>query len=488
MHTQVLFIIFLLYSLLLILLGFLTSGKSSNEIFFSAGKSSPWLVVSYGMIGASLSGITFLSVPGNVIHTNFSYMVMVFGYFFGYLAISYLLLPLYYSLHLTSIYSYLEKRFGYYSHKTGSAFFLLSRVIGASFRMYIVVSILQIFIFDAWGIPFWLTVFIFVLLIWAYTNKGGIKTVVWTDTLQTTFMLIAVAITIILISRTLHHSIPELWSLMRSKGYTKMFYFTEWKDSKYFLKMFFSGVFIALAMTGLDQDMMQKNLTIRRLKDAQKNMMMLGAFLIPINFVFLFLGGVLYVYAAEQHFLLPTDSDQVFSAVAMHLGIFPEIIFFIGLIAAAYSSADSALTALTTSFSIDILNLPASGKPEKQQEKIRKGVHIGISSIIIFVIIIFNTIKDEAIITSLFKIAGYTYGPLLGLYSFGLLSKWKVRDSYVPFIAIASPILTYAVKIWVEHFVTDFHFGFELLIVNALITFSALFLFRQKGIAMTSKE
>ncbi len=478
MHAQLLFVIFLSYSALLILLGLLVSRRSSNEVFFSAGKTSPWFVVSYGMIGASLSGITFLSVPGNVAHSNFSYMVMVFGYFFGYLAIAYILLPLYYRLNVTSIYSYLGERFGFYSHKTGSAFFLLSRVIGASFRMYIVVSILQIFIFDTWGIPFWLTVIIFVLLIWAYTNKGGIKTVVWTDTLQTTFMLAAVVVTIVLIGRIMHRSLPELWTMMRAGGYTKMFYFTEWKDAKYFLKMFFSGAFIALAMTGLDQDMMQKNLTIKSLRDAQKNILSLGAFLIPINFVFLFLGGVLYVYADAQHFPLPSDSDQVFSAIAMHLGLIPEVIFFIGLIAAAYSSADSALTALTTSFSIDILDIPHSGKSEKEQEKIRKRVHIAISIVIVLVIIIFNTIKDEAIITSLFKIAGYTYGPLLGLYSFGLVSKWKVRDRYVPYIAILSPLLTYGIKIWGEHFVEGFHFGFELLIVNALITFLALFLFR----------
>ncbi len=480
MQTKIIFAVFIGYSLLLLLIGFITSKKANNQSFFNAGKSSPWFVVSYGMIGASLSGITFISVPGNVINSNFSYLVMVFGYFIGYFLIATVLLPLYYKLNLTSIYTYLLGRFGFYTHKTGASFFLLSRIIGASLRMFIVISILQTFIFEPWDIPFWVTVMIFVILIWAYTNRGGIKTVIWTDTLQTTFMLASVGITIYLISQSLHLSLFEIWNSMETKGYSKMFYFTEWKDSKYFLKMFFSGTFIALAMTGLDQDMMQKNLTCRNLKEAKKNILTLGALLIPINFIFLFLGAALYIYGTSFQIDLPQDSDHVFSFIAFKLGILPGIIFLIGLIAAAYSSADSALTSLTTSFSIDILNLQNSNASVESKEKTRKIVHLSVSILIIFVIVLLNTFKNEAIITILFKIAGYTYGPLLGLFTYGLITKRKVIDHAVPFIAIASPLLTYLISLNSEKLFWGYKFGFELLILNALIMIIGLLIFRQK--------
>ena len=480
MQTKIIFAVFIGYSLLLLLIGFITSKKANNQSFFNAGKSSPWFVVSYGMIGASLSGITFISVPGNVINSNFSYLVMVFGYFIGYFLIATVLLPLYYKLNLTSIYTYLLTRFGFYTHKTGASFFLLSRIIGASLRMFIVISILQTFIFEPWGIPFWVTVMIFVILIWAYTNRGGIKTVIWTDTLQTTFMLASVGITIYLISKSLNLSLFEIWNSMEAKGYSKMFYFTEWQDSKYFLKMFFSGTFIALAMTGLDQDMMQKNLTCRNLKEAKKNILTLGALLIPINFIFLFLGAALYIYGTSFQIDLPQDSDHVFSFIAFKLGILPGIIFLIGLIAAAYSSADSALTSLTTSFSIDILNLQNSNASVERKEKTRKIVHISVSILIIFVIVLLNTFKGEAIITILFKIAGYTYGPLLGLFTYGLITKRKVIDRAVPFIAIASPLFTYLISINSERLFWGYQFGFELLILNALLMIIGLLIFRQK--------
>jgi Na+/proline symporter len=481
MNANLIFGVFLAYSLLLVILGYLTSRKSSNETFFTAGKTSPWYVVSYGMIGASLSGITFISVPGNVLHANFSYLVMVFGYLLGYLLIAYILLPIYYKLNLSSIYTYLHSRFGFYTYKTGASFFLLSRVIGASFRMFVVVSILQTFIFNQWGVPFWVSLSSFIILIWLYTNRGGIKTIIWTDTLQTTFMLASVGITIYLTANLLDLSLSGLWQAMQEKSYTKMFYFTEWRDGKYFIKMFLSGTFIALAMTGLDQDMMQKNLTCRNLKDAQKNIITLGSILIPINFIFLFLGGALFVFAAQNHLTLPADTDHIFPFIAFQLGFFPGIVFLIGLIAAAYSSADSALTALTTSFSIDILNLKERNDlTNSQKEKYRKLTHIGISIILALTILIFNNIKDDAIINSLFKIAGYTYGPLLGIFSFGLLSKKQITDRWVPFIAIAAPFVTYYINTHSEQWFNGYKFGFELLIINALITILGLFLFRKK--------
>ena len=480
MDTLLIFLIFAGYSFLLLLVGYITSRKADNTTFFNAGRSSPWFVVSYGMIGASLSGITFISVPGNVLHTQFSYLVMVFGYLAGYILIATILLPLYYRLNLISIYAYLRERFGYYAHKTGATFFLLSRIIGASLRMYIVVSILQYLIFEHWGIPFWITVLFFVMLIWAYTFKGGIKTVVWTDTLQTTFMLASVVLTVYVISRSLNMSVFDLWEKISEAGYTKTFYLTEWQDPKYYLKMFLGGMFIALAMTGLDQDMMQKNLTCRNLKDARKNVITLGIILIPINFLFLFLGAVLYYYAEQYHLELPQDTDKIFSTVVFHLGMVPGAVFLVGLIAAAYSSADSALTSLTTSFSLDILEIDRMPAGKAKKEKIRKAVHIAVSLLIVMLILVLHTYKDDAIITILFKLAGYTYGPLLGLYSFGLFTKRKVPDKVIPWLAVASPLLTWYVNAHSQEWFWNYEFGFELLILNAAIMFAGLFIFSKK--------
>lgn len=480
MTPKLIFISFIVYTLLLFVVSWITSKKADNKSFFIGNKKSPWFVVAYGMVGASLSGVTFISVPGWVGDTQFSYMIVVLGYLVGYFVIAQILLPLYYRLNLTSIYSYLESRFGYWSYKTGAFYFLLSRVIGASFRMFLIVNVLQLFVFDAWGIPFGVTIALFILLIWLYTFKGGIRTIVWTDTLQTTFMLLSVGISIYLISDGLNLSLSSLVSAVSDSEYSKMV-FTEWQDKRFVVKQFLSGAFIAIVMTGLDQDMMQKNLSCRNLKDAKKNIITLSWILVPVNLLFLFLGASLYLFAIQKGIQIPELTDDLFPTIAIqHLGIFAGLVFIIGLIAAAYSSADSALTALTTSFSVDFLNIEKkTDLTEKQRIRIRTIVHIGISLLVLVVIIVFRTINNQAVIAKLFTIAGYTYGPLLGLYTFGLFTKFEVKDKWVPLIAILSPVLCYVLSIFSESLFNGYKFGFELLIVNGLFTFIGLYLVKK---------
>ncbi|MEZ4803790.1 MAG: sodium:solute symporter [Gelidibacter sp.] len=463
---------------LLILISFFTGKKSDNDTFFKANKSSPWYVVAFGMIGASLSGVTFISVPGWIEASQFGYMQVVLGYIVGYLVIGTVLLPLYYRLNLTSIYTYLEERFGNYSYKTGASFFLISRVVGASFRLYLVANVLQLILFDELGISFWQTVTITVLLIWLYTFKSGIKTIVWTDTFQTLFMLISVGVAIYFVSSELGIEGGNIIGYVLDNDLSKTFFFEDFKSGNYFWKQFISGAFIAIVMTGLDQDMMQKNLTCRSLKDAQKNMFWFTIVLTIVNFVFLSLGLLLTVYAQKNG--IDAHKDDLFPLLAKnHLGAGVFVFFLIGLIAAAYSSADSALTALTTSFSIDILNIEKKHSKEKQI-KMRKQIHILISILLIFVIISFKyLIKDESVIAKLFVFAGYTYGPLLGLYAFGLFTRMTVKDVFVPIIAVLSPIISYLISVnslkWF-----GFEFGFFILILNGFLTFLGLLLIARK--------
>jgi solute:Na+ symporter, SSS family len=477
---QLILFVFLGYSLILLFVSMFTSVKATNMAFFLGNKQSPWFVVAYGMVGASLSGVTFISIPGWVGASQFSYMMVVIGYLLGYFTIARILLPLYYKMNLTSIYAYLESRFGFWSHKTGAFYFLLSRIIGASFRMFLVVNVLQIFVFDAWNIPFWTTIAFFILLIWLYTFKGGIRTIVWTDTLQTTFMLLAVGISVYLISVRMNLSIPGLISLVAESDYSRILVY-EWQDKRFFLKQFFSGAFIAIVMTGLDQDMMQKNLSCRNLKDAQKNVITLSWILVPVNLLFLFLGAILFLYAGTNGITVPELSDDLFPTIAiLHLGVFSGIVFLIGLVAAAYSSADSAMTALTTSFTVDFLGIEKKVQlSEKQKTNTRKRVHIIISIVVLFVILLFRAINDQAVIEKLFTIAGYTYGPLLGLFAFGLFTKWEVKDKMVPLIALLSPIICYFLSISSEVMLNGYKFGFELLIVNGILTFTGLWLVRK---------
>lgn len=482
MTPTLIFTAFALYTLLLFAVSFITSRKADNSTFMLGDRRSPWYVVAYGMIGASLSGVTFISIPGDVASTQFSYMVIVLGYLLGYFVIARVLLPMYYKLQLTSIYTYLEGRFGFWSYKTGAVFFLVSRIIGASFRMFLVVSVLQIFVFDAWGIPFWATVAMFIMLIMLYTFRSGIRTIVWTDTLQTTFMLAAVIITLVLISRQMGLDAGDLIAQVRQSDYSRMF-ITEWQDRHFVLKDFLAGMFIAIVMTGLDQDMMQKNLSCRNLGEAQKNIYWLSFSLVPVNLLFLSLGAVLWIYAATQSgFPELATTDQLYPTIALqYLGPVAGITFIIGLIAAAYSSADSALTALTTSFTVDILGImKRKGISARQKTRIRYRVHILVSFVVLLVIVGFNAINDTSVISALFTIAGYTYGPLLGLFAFGLFTSRKVRDNAVPIIALLAPAACYLLSIYDQSLFNGYDLGFELLLVNGFLTFTGLFLVSKK--------
>jgi Na+/proline symporter len=460
------------------LISFLTNKGGTNAEFFKANRQSPWYLVAFGMIGASLSGVTFISVPGWVEASQFSYFQVVLGYTVGYAVIGLVLLPLYYKLNLTSIYTYLDGRFGRYSYKTGASFFILSRIVGASFRLYLVAVVLQNLIFDGLNVPFWATVTITILLIWLYTFKSGIKTIVWTDTLQTLFMLIAVGVTIVYVSEDLGINSENIFSYLADSNLSKMFFFEDWKSGDFFWKQFISGAFISIVMTGLDQDMMQKNLTCRNLKDAQKNMFWFTIVLTIVNFVFLALGLLLTVYAQQNG--VDAHKDQLFPELATqgYFGIGVAIVFILGLIAAAYSSADSALTSLTTSFSIDILDIEKRYS-EKKQVVVRKTIHVIMSLVLIITIILFKyVIADATVIAKLFTFAGYTYGPLLGLYAFGLFSKWKVKDKLVPIVALATPILGYVISInslkWF-----GFEFNFFILVLNGALTYLGLVLIRR---------
>jgi len=475
-------ICFLAYTALLFVITWITARKATNRSFFIGNKASPWFVVAYGMIGASMSGVTFMSVPGWVGTANFSYMMVVIGYVFGYFTIARVLLPLYYRMNLTSIYSYLETRFGFWSYKTGAFYFLLSRTIGASFRMFLVVNVLQVFVFDAWHIPFSLTVGIFIVLILMYTFKGGIRTIIWTDTIQTTFMLLALVLSIFLIIGQMGLTPGGMIREVFASGYTRMV-FPDWHDKRFFLKELFSGAFIAIVMTGLDQEMMQKNLSCRSLKDAQKNMFTFTGIMVVVNLVILFLGASLYLFSEFKGIGLPARSDDMFPEIAInHLGPVAGLIFLIGLISAAYPSADGALTSLTTSFSIDFLGInKRSDLDEAGKRRLRQTVHIAFAFVLLMVIVLFRAINDRAVIDKLFTIAGYTYGPLLGLYAFGLFTRWQVRDRWVPVIALASPVICYLLSDWSVELFHGYRFGFELLILNGFITFAGLFAARKQS-------
>ncbi len=476
------------YFLLLMAVSFFTGKDAGNDDFFLAGRKSPWYLVAFGMIGASLSGVTFISVPGWVADSQFSYMQMVLGYLVGYFLIATVLMPMYYKMQLTSIYTYLDSRFGSASYKTGAGFFLLSRTIGASFRLYLVAIVLQKFVMESFGIPFWATVLITILLIWVYTFRGGIKTIVWTDTLQTLCMLVAVTMTVYVIGQKLDFSsIGDYYQAVSSSKYAQVFFFEGgWGDSKNFFKQFLAGASIALVMTGLDQDMMQKNLSCRNLGDAQKNMFWFSIVLVFANLLFLTLGALLYIYVGEVGIEIPTkmvdgvvkvDSDQLYPTIALqHLTPTIGIVFILGLIAAAYSSADSALTALTTSFCVDFLGFEKEQNPEKQstQRKTRFVVHIGFSILLFIVILLFWMVNNDAVIAQIFRVAGYTYGPLLGLYTFGFFTKRGVIDKYVPIICLAAPVITFFLNQYSELLFFGYKFGFELLLLNGLLTFVGL--------------
>lgn len=477
---ELIFGVVALYFVVLMAISYFTSKDADNADFFLANRKSPWYLVAFGMIGASLSGVTFISLPGAVGagggNQAFSYMQMVFGYLVGYAVIALVLLPLYYKMNLTSIYGYLEERFGKWSYKTGAFYFLLSRVIGASLRLFLVAIVfLQITEGFDMEIPFWLVVAATILLIWIYTFKGGIRTIVWTDTLQTFFMLTAVVLTIFAIGNALDKNVGDLVETIQKSDYSQMFYFENFMtDSNNFFKQFISGALIAIVMTGLDQDMMQKNLSCRSLKDAQKNVLAFSVILVFVNMLFLGLGALLYIYAANIGIEIPERTDQLFATIALdHLSPATGIVFILGLIAAAYSSADSALTALTTSFCVDFLDMEKNDKSEEENKKTRFAVHIGFSVLLFLVIIASYYLTDKPVINNLFSAAGYTYGPLLGLFTFGLFSKSKIQDGWmVPVICVVAPLITYFLQ--VNKLFIGFELGFLNIGLNGILTFLGL--------------
>jgi len=473
-----------IYFCVLLLIAYFTGKNDSNETFFKANKKSTWYVVAFGMIGASLSGVTFISVPGWVQSSQFSYMQIVIGYLFGYLVISYLLIPIYYKLKITSIYEFLKHRFGSTSHKTGAFFFIISRILIAAFRLFLIVSVLQYYVFDAWNIPFEFTVVISILLIWVYTFKGGIKTIVWTDTFQTAFMLIAVFAAIYIILDKLNWSVLDMFTSEEFNKYSRILFYDDFNDKKHVIKSFLGGMFIAIAMTGLDQDMMQKNLTCKNTKESQWNVISLGFILIIVNFIFLTLGALLFIYAEKFGVSTPVidgnlKTDLLFPEIALNsnLGITIGTFFILGLIAAAYSSADSALTSITTSYCVDFLTI--ENKEKSTQKLIRKKVHIGTSIILVLVVIVFKYVLADNVISSLLQIVSYTYGPLLGLFAFGIFTKYTIKDSYVWFIAILSVALSYALNNYSSMIFNGYTFGYELIIINGLLTFIGLYLIRK---------
>lgn len=472
------------YFAVLILISIITGRDAGNEEFFLAGRKSPWFLVAFGMIGASLSGVTFISIPGVVgqdgLNKDFSYMQMVFGYLLGYLFIAHVLMPLYYRMNLTSIYTYLEKRLGLEAYKTGSVFFLLSRIIGASFRLYLVAMVMQKFIMDYYGIPFAATVSITILLIWLYTFKGGIKTIVYTDTLQTVFMLAAVILTIISIGKAMDMNLVEVANSVYTSDMSQIFFWDNgWSDPNNFFKQFVSGALITIVMTGLDQDMMQKNLSCKNIKEAQYNMYSFSAILIFANLLFLSLGVLLYQYAGAIQMEIPARTDELFPTIALHhLSPFIGIMFILGLIAAAYSSADSALTSLTTSFSVDLLNINKRDIDNKQKKRIRFMAHIFMSLVLFLVILAFNAWNNDAVITILFQAATYTYGPLMGLFFFGILTKYNVRGIYVPIICVLAPVISFILDYNSGTWFNGLDLGYMTLAINGILTFLGLYLIK----------
>jgi Na+/proline symporter len=472
-------LIIVAYFAVLVGISMLTSRKANNQSFFNGNRQSPWYVIAIGMVGTSISGVTFISVPGWVVTDQFSYIQMVLGFLVGYMVVANVLLPLYYRLNLTSIYTYLNIRLGFWSYKTGASFFLISRIIGAAFRLFLVSLVLQTLIFDKINVPFWITVTGTIGLIWLYTNRGGVKTIIWTDLIQTIAMLLGVVLCVVLVADALHiTSLGQMVHVVRTSEFSRVWFFDDPSSKHYFWKQFMAGVFIPIVMTGLDQDMMQKNLSCRSLADAKKNMYWYSFMFLPINLIFLIMGALLAIYAQKSGIGIPAQTDNLFPLIAtggyLHAAL--GICFVIGVVAAAYSSADSALTALTTSFTVDILE--ADKKGEVKLGSVRRIVHVFMSLVLIATIILFKYINDDAVIKAIYTVAGYTYGPLLGLYAFGLLTKLKVRDYLVPLAAVIAPILCFVASIY-------FRIGFELLIYNGIATFGLMLLF---SIGMNSSK
>jgi Na+/proline symporter len=474
------------YFLILIIIAQITGKSATTDSFFTANRKSPWFIVAFGMIGTTISGVTFISVPGEVGNSASTYFEFIMGNFVGFWIVALVLLPVYYKLNLISIYTYLEQRFGFYSYKSGSFFFLLSRTIGAAFRMYLVAEVLQLALFDAIGIPFSITVLISILLIWVYTYKGGVKTIIWTDSLQTIFLLTAVILTICYIFSSFDWSVGETIKKINEHSYSRIF---EWdlKSGKYFFKQFIAGIFVTIVMVGLDQDMMQKNLTCKSLRESQKNMLTFSAIFVLVVGLFLTLGVLLYIFADVNGIQIPSKTDYLFPMLAInHMNIVIGIFFLLGITAANYASADSALTSLTTAFCVDFLDIK-NRRSELKQRLLRR-THIGFSLLLFMVIMIFRVINDQSVVVAVFKAAGYTYGPLLGLFAFGLLTKKQVNDHLVPLITICSPFIAWIIDSCSEQLLNGYQIGFELIIINGGITFLGLLAIQKKTITLVKKR
>lgn len=472
---SILIIIAIYFSVLLLISYFVGRKSTDNDAFFLGNKKSPWWVVAIGMVGSSISGVSFVSVPGMVRGIDFTYMQTVFGFFCGYLIIANVLLPLYYKLNLTSIYTYLEQRFGKYSYKTGASFFLLSRTIGSGVRLYLVTMILQDLIFNAWHIPFVVTALVAVFLIWLYTHRSGIKTIVWTDTLQTICLVSALVLLVFQVSKQLDMNLSEFTSNLMKSGHSQIFVFDDWHSKQNFFKQFFSGIFIAIVMTGLDQDMMQKNLTCKNLRDAKKNMYWYGIAFVPLNYLFLLLGAMLLMLATKNNIALPVNADEILPLFAtQYLGSLVTFLFVIGIIAATFASSDSALASLTTSFSVDILGVKHD--EPKVAERKRKYTHMGMSVLFVVIMLLFKLLNNKSIIDAVYTIASYTYGPLLGMFAFGLFTKRQVKDKMLPFVAVASPLLCFGLNM-LSTTIYNYPLGYELLMINGLITFVGMWMF-----------
>lgn len=486
LSPQVILGIIVGYFLMLIGISYITSrGSSDNHSFFMAKRQSPWYLIAIGMIGTSISGITFISVPGWVEARSMSYMQTVFGFLLGYVVIAFVLMPMYYKLNLISIYSYLDQRFGKNSYKTGSAFFLLSRTVGSGFRLYLAALVLHQFVTSPFGIPFWVTVAVTIGLIWSYTFKGGVKTIIWTDLIQTLCLLVTLVMTISMLGDKLGLSFNGIVDTVLSSPKSQIFFFDNgWGDAKNFFKQFLSGASICIVMSGLDQDIMQKNLTVKTLKGAQVNMLSYGALLGFINFLFLSLGILLFIYAKQNNIAIPSvngtpRTDLLFPTIALQYST-PTIgvLFFLGILASTYASADSALTSLTTAFCIDFLGFDK--KENQSSPKTRTYVHLGFSVLLFFIIILFYFINDSSVIEAIYKAASFTYGPLLGLFAFGFLTKRSINDKLAPYICIASPIVTYIINNNSQAWFNGYKFDFELLILNGLLTFLGLWAISKK--------
>lgn len=479
---------------ILILISVLTSKNATSETFFTGNRSSKWYLVAFGMIGTSLSGVTFISVPGKVYVDGMAYYQVVLGYILGYIVIAQVLMPMYYRMNLTSIYEFLNKRFGVVSYKTGASFFILSRTLGSAMRLYLATYVLQKFLFDGLGVPYVVTAIITVLLIWVYTFKGGIKTIIYTDTFQTVFLIGAVVLSVFIISNSLDMNIFEMFDAVKAKqsqlgeSMTKMIYLDDYKSPIYFPKYFFGGMFIAIAMTGLDQDMMQKNLSCRNIGEAQKNMYSFTTIMVIVNFFFLLLGGALYVYSDAMHIALPVNdvgavvTDDVYPSLAFdHLGLAVGVLFLLGILASSYASSDSALTALTTAFCIDFLNF--NKRTEEDKKRLKFIVHIGFSLVFLVIALLtkwYMSHGGKDLIDLILKVASYTYGPLLGLFFFGILTKRKVKEFLVPFVCVVAPLLCYILATNSTKWLNGYVFSYEILIVNGLVTFGLLTLISTK--------